>query len=287
MEEPYSTSIIGTERLFGIYTWFTRGAEPTTECSDESPAGEERSTRNDDFPSLVLLALAVLFTWFVLAPILYWLLVAPFILSLLGAQIHQPLNISRIALLLAVLALAAPSVCIYLNGMLTFFGAFGEFAVLLATGYVYVQSISQVVIIAYAFMVFPQLVFTGQLWRYYRGTTTRENTTLSGIICFASVCVLFALPYVLNGPSWFGVVIPLTLAPIIGAIVWRCYKGTSTRRAKTLFGIICLVSSCVLFATVYLLSIMPWFSVLIPLPLALIIGLFILWQFPPQHSPTK
>lgn len=132
----------------------------------ESPAESrpvEKRQRNYGFPLLLLFVLLVLLTCYFLVPVLYWLLVAPVILLLLGAQIHRPLNMNRVAFMLALLAFAAPGFCLYIPYVLILFGTFGEFYIPLTSGLTYVQSAPEIGIIAFIFVTVPQLVFTGQL----------------------------------------------------------------------------------------------------------------------------
>jgi len=213
-------------------------------------------------------------------PILYWLLVAPIVLLLLGVQIHRPLNINRIAVLLALLALAAPSFCMLFPSTLVLYGTFGQSLVPLTGGYFYIQESYVTMIYAFVFMVAPQLLFTGQLWRYYRGIATRKKTTLFGIVSLAFSYVLFAFTYAVGGSYSFTVPSMLALFLVIGAIVWRSHLGTATESAKVRSDIVCIASFCVLFVTMYL-SVGYWFSVVIPFPLASITGLVIMQLLPP------
>lgn len=217
-------------------------------------------------------------------PILYWVSVAPLILLILGAQIHRPFNINRIAALLAMLAFTSPSLCWYMTDVLVLYGTFGEFQIVLGSGYAYAGFNTGFIVFALVFVVVPQLVFTGEMWRYYRGIITKRRTTLFVVISLAISWALVALPLGGAGPFGPGPLIPLASLLVVGAIAWRATLTAASENAKVQSDIICLLSCFVLIAIAYLLSLQSWFinlNLWIPLPLTSIVGFVIMREFPP------
>lgn len=234
----------------------------------------------------MFLVLAVLFACYFLVPILYWLFAAPVTLLMSIAQIHELININRIAVSLALLTLVAPSYCWLVLTLLVLDGTFGEFQLLLTSGYVSVQSspILMVYAVSLFFVIVPQMFFVGQLWRYYRGTTTRDRTTSTGVISLAFSYALFALSFAWGRTlSLAGALIMLALLSITVAIVLRGNLGATTDGVKVQSDILCMVSCVVLIVAAYV-SAQSFISLIIPLPFACVIGLVIMHFFPPSQA---
>ena len=114
-----------------------------------------------------------------------------------------------------------PGVCYYSTEILTFLGPLGYLEVHFPTNSFYVGSDLLVDFIAVVFFAIPQLIFIGQLWRYYRGAATRRKVILLGIIGLVPFAFCIVLVYVMSPPHVPPLVFPLPMALLIGLIVLR------------------------------------------------------------------
>jgi hypothetical protein len=212
----------------------SRFSNKPTESVNEATVETGRPTTDSNFELLFLCAGAVLLACVLFAQVFSWIIAAPLFLLLLGTELHQPLNINRVALTLVCLVFAAPSAYYFEFsdvGRAAISGPFGTNLDIYSSGY-FLLSTSEIAvgIVMTSFQVIPQIIFLAVMSKYYEGVTTRRAAILVGI----------------TGQIPFGML-----------VVW----------------------SYVVFPP-------PALWVILPLPLALIIGLVILWQFPAGHSPT-
>jgi hypothetical protein len=221
----------GNSRVLPIANNGTRRSQSRAtpfERADGMPVETERPPTDLAFALLFLWAMATLSVFLNWVTVLTWILAAPLILLLLGTEIHQPLNMNRVALTLVCLVFAVPGACYYNIAELGLFGPFGTiFAVLFSSSSFSVGSDLTTGFVMIILQAIPQLVFIGDLSRYYKGGTTRRNAVLIGIAGQIPFGALIALGYVLTPPPGLSVLFPLPFALVIGLVIMWLFPPQS------------------------------------------------------------
>jgi len=183
------------------------------------PVEPERPSTDSYFELPFLCIVAVLFFTVSLAPVLSWVFVAPLILLLVGMELHQPLNIDRIGLLLVCLVFAVPSAYRYTVESHTLFGPLGIDLVLSSSGSYLMSNDPVTGFLMISFQNIPQIAFIALLWKHYQGAMTRRTTVMLGIMGQIPFALIVVRAYVQSPMPVFWMFIPLPSVLIIGLII--------------------------------------------------------------------
>jgi hypothetical protein len=195
-----------------------------TESVNGATVETGRPTTDSNFELLFLCAGAVLLACVIFAQVFSWIIAAPLFLLLLGTELHQPLNINRVALTLVCLVFAAPSAYYFefsSVGRTVISGPFGTNLMIYNSGYLILTGDIAVGIVMTSFQVIPQIIFLAVMSKYYEGVTIRRVAILVGIVGQIPIGMLVVWSYVVYPPPALWVIFPLPLALIIGlATLW-------------------------------------------------------------------
>jgi hypothetical protein len=195
-------------------------AKPTESVS-VAPVEAERPTADSNFELLALCAGAVLLLCIIFAPVLSWIIAVPLFLILLLMELHQPLEINKVALTAICLVFAAPCACDFSAQGVALFGAFGNIWVHFSNGYVSMFGDIATGMVMIGLQIVPQIISLAVLSKYFEGVISKQIAALAAICSEVPFGLMLLFAYILNPPPEAHVLFPFPFALIIGlTVLW-------------------------------------------------------------------